>query len=255
MKFKEITLNGRTFEVRESLGDPNCFILTYGDFVVLDDSACEDFYGDIDEVADRMAAYVEEENAKQFPWYTLPTTWVVTDGDCETIDDKENAMRYVEFFNNGTAQEITDREEFLAAAKKLGLDGDCWDVSRIFSFAYEYGQRGYFCRENDDVSYNYDAKKIQKHIQPYTSRLSDKNMKKFILQLGKENVVCNNVEEAKKFISRFGHLTSAGEKRIIGLFDGTIGISRDFAWMMPKHIPELKNYPEQHCRMWVKPCK
>ena len=78
-------------------------------------------------------------------------------------------------------------------------------------------------------------------------------MKKFILQLGKENVVCNDVEEAKKFISRFGHLTSAGEKRITGLFNGTIDMSRDFAWMMPKHIPELKNYPEQSCRMWVKP--
>lgn len=78
-------------------------------------------------------------------------------------------------------------------------------------------------------------------------------MKKFILQLGKENVVCNNVEEAKKFISRFGHLTSAGEKRITGLFNGTISMSRDFAWMMPKHIPELKEYPEQSCRMWVKP--
>ena len=69
-------------------------------------------------------------------------------------------------------------------------------------------------------------------------------MKKYILQLGKENAVCNSVEEAKEFISRFGHLTSAGEKRITGLFDGTIGMSRDFAWMMPKHIPELKNYPE-----------
>ena len=30
-------------------------------------------------------------------------------------------------------------------------------------------------------------------------------------------------------------------------------MSRDFAWMMPKHTPELKNYPEQSCRMWVKP--
>ena len=80
-----------------------------------------------------------------------------------------------------------------------------------------------------------------------------RNMKKFILQLGKEKVVCNDVEEAKNFISRFGHLTSAGEKRITGLFNGTIGMSRDFAWMMPKHIPELKNYPEQSCRMWVKP--
>lgn len=156
MKIKEITLNGRTFEVCESLGDPNCFILTYEDYVVLDDSACEDFYGDIDEVAERMAAYVEEENAKQFPWYTLPTTWVVTDGDCELIDDKETALRYAEKFNNGTAQEVTDRDEFLAAVEKLELDDDCWDVSRIFSFAYEYGKRGYFCRENYDVSYIYD---------------------------------------------------------------------------------------------------
>lgn len=78
-------------------------------------------------------------------------------------------------------------------------------------------------------------------------------MKKFVLQLGKDNAVCNNVEEAKKFISRFGHLTSEGEKRITGLFNGTIDMSRDFAWMMPKHIPELILYPEQSCRMWVKP--
>ena len=155
MRCKEITLNGRTFEVRESL-DPNRFILTYNDFVVLEDSACEDFYGDIDEVADRMAVYVAEENAKQFPWYTLPTTWVVTDGDCEMIDDKETALRYAEKFNNGTAREVTDREEFLAAVKKLELDDDYWNVSRIFSFAYEYGKRGYFCRENYDVAYIYD---------------------------------------------------------------------------------------------------
>ena len=78
-------------------------------------------------------------------------------------------------------------------------------------------------------------------------------MKKFILQLGKESATCSNIEEAKQFIGRFGHLTSAGEKRITGLFNGTIDINRDFAWMMPKHIPELKNYPEQACRMWVKP--
>lgn len=156
MNSKEITLNGRTFEVRESLGDPNCFVLTYGDYVVLDDSACGDFYGDIDEVADRMAAYIEEENSKQFPWYTLPTTWVVTDGECEMIDDEKTALRYAEDFNNGTAQEVTDREEFLAAKKKLEFDDDCWKVSRIFSFAYEYGKRGYFCRENYDVSYIYD---------------------------------------------------------------------------------------------------
>lgn len=80
-------------------------------------------------------------------------------------------------------------------------------------------------------------------------------MKKLILQLGKESMRCESVEDAKRFIYRYGHLTSAGQKRIKGLFDGTIEISRDFAWMMPKHIPELILYPEQSCRMWVKPVK
>ena len=78
-------------------------------------------------------------------------------------------------------------------------------------------------------------------------------MEQFILQLGKQSKVCSDIEEAKEFISRFGHLTSAGEKRLAALFDGVLTINRDFAWMMPKHIPELKNYPEQHCRIWIKP--
>ena len=77
-------------------------------------------------------------------------------------------------------------------------------------------------------------------------------MKQFLLQLGKQSKICSDIEEAKEFISRLGHLTSAGEKRLAALFDGVLTINRDFAWMMPKHIPELKNYPEQHCRMWIK---
>ena len=78
-------------------------------------------------------------------------------------------------------------------------------------------------------------------------------MEQFILQLGKQSKVCSDIEEAKEFISRFGHLTSAGEKRLAALFDDVLTINRDFACMMPKHIPELINYPEQHCRMWIKP--
>ena len=62
-------------------------------------------------------------------------------------------------------------------------------------------------------------------------------MKQFILQLGKQNKVCSDIEEAKEFISRFGHLTSAGEKRLEALFDDVLTINRDFAWMMHKHIP------------------
>ena len=78
-------------------------------------------------------------------------------------------------------------------------------------------------------------------------------MKQFICKLGKQSKICSDIEEAKEFTSRFGHLTSAGEKRLAALFDDVLTINRDFAWMMPKHIPELINYPEQHCRMWIKP--
>lgn len=78
-------------------------------------------------------------------------------------------------------------------------------------------------------------------------------MKKLLLQLGKKSRICNNIEEAKDFVAKFGHLTSAGEKRLIGLFEGKISITRDFSWLNPKHIPELKDFSEQSCRMWVKP--
>lgn len=79
-------------------------------------------------------------------------------------------------------------------------------------------------------------------------------MKKFILQLGKKKIVCYNVEKVEKFVSGFRYLPSASEKRITDLFifNGAISICRGFAWMMPKHMPKLKNYLEQFCRMWLK---
>ncbi len=68
--------------------------------------------------------------------------------------------------------------------------------------------------------------------------------------------VCNNVEEAEKFINLFGHLTSQGRKRIKAFYNGDLKINyKGFAWMNPKHIPELKNYPEQSVRMWINPVK
>ncbi len=68
--------------------------------------------------------------------------------------------------------------------------------------------------------------------------------------------VCNNVEEAEEFINLFGHLTSQGRKRIKAFYNGDLRINyKGFAWMFPKHILELKDYPEQHFRMWIKPVK
>ena len=144
---KEITVNGFTFNVAPTIADDNCYRLEYGNVVVIDDSVCEDFYGDINEVADRFKVYVEEECKKPYPWFTLIDTILVKDSEPITIEDDRAAKRYGEVFNNGTASEVLDKTEFEDAKKALDLED--WDVVHIYSFAYEYGKRGYFCLSND----------------------------------------------------------------------------------------------------------
>ena len=144
---KKITVNGFTFSVVPAIADNNCYRLEYDNVVVIDDSAGEDFYGDINEVADRFKAYVEEECNKSFPWFTLIDTILVKDSEPITIEDNKTAERYGEVFNNGTASEVLDKTEFEDAKKALDLED--WDVAHIYSFAYEYGKRGYFCLNND----------------------------------------------------------------------------------------------------------
>ncbi len=45
MNNKQITVNGYTFQVESTLDDDNCYRLYYGDALVLDDTAYEDYYG------------------------------------------------------------------------------------------------------------------------------------------------------------------------------------------------------------------
>lgn len=144
---KEIIVNGFTFSVVPTIADDNCYRLEYGNVVVIDDSAGEDFYGDINEVADRFKVYVEEECNKPYPWFTLIDTILVKDSEPITIEDDRTAERYGEIFNNGTTTEVLDKTNFERAKKKLDLEG--WDVAHIFSFAYEFGKCGYFCLSND----------------------------------------------------------------------------------------------------------
>lgn len=70
-KSKQITVNGYTFRVVSTIGDDDCYRLYYGNVPVLDDTANEDFYGDINEVADVMSEMIREETEKPEPWFTL----------------------------------------------------------------------------------------------------------------------------------------------------------------------------------------
>lgn len=90
MERKEITVNGYTFSVESTLGDENCYRLMYGGITVIDDTACEDFYGDIDAVADVMAEYAKEETEKPFPWLTLLDAIVEQGSDPTRIESDKD---------------------------------------------------------------------------------------------------------------------------------------------------------------------
>lgn len=144
MERKEITVNGYTFSVESTLGDENCYHLMYGGITVLDDTACEDFYGDIDAVADVMAEYAKEETEKPFPWFTLLDAIVEQGSSPTTIEDVEAAQCWGDVINNGTPMELTDEDDIKDAKEKLDFDDD---VKHVYHFVN--GDAGNFILEKD----------------------------------------------------------------------------------------------------------
>lgn len=146
MNNKQITVNGYTFQVMPTLEDDNSYRLCYGGAIVLDDSACEDFYGDIDTVADIMAAYIQEETEKPFPWFTLLGAIVEQGSDATKIEDDEDAKRWGEIINGGNPRELTNPEEIKDAKERLDFD-DTDHVEHVYHFVN--GNAGNFILEKD----------------------------------------------------------------------------------------------------------
>lgn len=146
MKRKEITVNGYTFTVEPTLGDDNCYRLMHGGVVVLDDTACNDYYGDIDTVADAMAEYVREEAEKPYPWFTLLGAVVEQGSDPTRIEDDETAREWGETINGGNPVEITDHDEIKDAKERLDFD-DTDHVEHIYRFTN--GNAGHFILKKD----------------------------------------------------------------------------------------------------------
>lgn len=143
MKTKEITVNGYKFTVESSIDDDNCYRLMYGDAVVLDDTAYEDFYGDIDTVADIMAEMVKEETSKKFPWFTLSGAIVENGSEAVRIFGDKEAQDWAEIINAGNPKELTDEKEISKAKAALGFDEED-EVQHIYSFV-----NGHLVMEND----------------------------------------------------------------------------------------------------------
>ncbi len=143
---KEITVNGYTFCVEATIGDDNCYRLMYGGVPVLDDSGNEDFYGDIDGVANVMAEYIREETEKPFPWFTLLDAVVEQGSDPTRIESDEDARSWGETINGGNPTELTDEDDINDAKAKLDIDEDD-EVKHIYAFCN--GNAGTFVLDKD----------------------------------------------------------------------------------------------------------
>lgn len=131
---KDIIVNGRIFNVVESVFENNYYILAYDGLTVLEDPACEDFYGEIDAVSDIMKEYIREEAEKPFPWFTLWNAIVVKDSNPVRINNREMAERYAKSINNGDFHEVTNKSDIDRAKQKLGLED--YVVSHVFTYNY-----------------------------------------------------------------------------------------------------------------------
>ena len=143
---KTFEINGRTFAVVSNIGDDNCYRLValptpdadpnaYGSINVIDDTACEDYYGDIDTVADIMKEAIREEAEKPYPWWTLLGAIYEWGSDPKIIEDEEEARSIADVLDSATTindVDMNDEEEVNAAKARLDLEDN--DVTAIHTF-------------------------------------------------------------------------------------------------------------------------
>ena len=143
---KTFEINGRTFAVVSYISDDNCYRLValptpdadpnaYGSINVIDDTACEDYYGDIDTVADIMKEVIREEAEKPYPWWTLLGALFEWGSDAQLIEDEEEARNISDVIANATilsTVDMEDEEEVEIAKAKLDLQDS--DVTTIHTF-------------------------------------------------------------------------------------------------------------------------
>ena len=143
---KTFEINGRTYSVKSYTSDENCFMLVYlpnyetstnshQAINIIDDTACEDYYGDIDAVADIMAEQIREEAEKPYPWWTLIGTIYEWGSDPMIIEDEETARSFAKALDCATIiahLDMTDDEEVRGGKARLDLEDN--DVKAIHIF-------------------------------------------------------------------------------------------------------------------------
>ena len=137
--------NNREYTIEKSISGDYCRLL-YNDILLIADSACEDFYGEPEDLIDIFKYYIEEEASKRMPGWILIGARVVWGSDPELIEDEDNARRVSDIIEGAEIyMQVTDREEIEDQKAKLDLYGN--DISRIFTFVNV--NAGSFCLAED----------------------------------------------------------------------------------------------------------
>ena len=145
MRTHDFELNGLSYTIEKSIAGAHCRLL-YGNAILLDDSACADFYGQPEDLEDVFKTYIQGEASRRFPWWALLGAIVEQGSDPATIETEEDAYQWAEAINGGRVWEITDASELETASLQLGFE-DGERVTRIFAFVN--GNRGNFALYDD----------------------------------------------------------------------------------------------------------
>ena len=143
---KTFEINHRTYAVVPNVSGDNCYRLfylpapdahpnDYGAVRLIDDTACEDYYGDIDTVADIMMEQIREDAEMPYPWWTLMGALYEWGSDPTLIEDEESARSFANVLDGASSIgeiDMEDEEEVRISSERLNLDGNY--VNAIHTF-------------------------------------------------------------------------------------------------------------------------
>ena len=145
MKKHTFVLNGLEYTIEQSLSGDYCRLL-YKDITILDDSACEDFYGEPDQLEDVFREHIKEEASKRMPWWVLLDAMYEWGSDPKKIEDREEAESISDVIEKATEFNcVTDSGEI--DNLKAKLDMAICTCDRIYTFVN--GSCGCICLDED----------------------------------------------------------------------------------------------------------
>lgn len=156
---KRFFINYRLYAVVSHVSDEKCYRLVYlpssstspndsSAITLLDDTSCEDYYGDIETVTKIMIDQIYSEATQPYPWWVLLGAIFQWGPELILIKEEETARSAAHAINNAARIydiDMNNKEESTIAKERLLLED--YDVIAIHSFVnYVHGS---FCLSDE----------------------------------------------------------------------------------------------------------